>query len=132
MSFPAEAGQTGASVPGQKRTKSPPGPNLQTGSISGRLAGLVCPGSVGSKILSFAFIGSFFYRQSAAKNPNKNRTKIDEIVFFLPLGCFCPAAVIIWDDDERVQARASASAGSLGLAEFVVTVIPLRVVNVRE
>ena len=81
----------------QTATKSPPGPNLQSGSACLSLSGIIflfrvvsrasCPRSEGGTPSTrfFKFVLSqMFYRQGVLIYPNKNRTKISRIRTFFP------------------------------------------------
>ena len=81
----------------QAATKSPPGPNLQSGSACISLYGIIflfrvvsrtsCPRSEGGTPSTrfFKFVHSqMFYRQGSLIYPNKNRTKICRIRTFFP------------------------------------------------
>jgi hypothetical protein len=83
---------------GQKETKSPPGPNLHSGSVGSYLWPSSSLRSSASVNLLFVSISKCLYRQTARNYPNKNRTKTGiGQVFFGDQG-FGMAGRIIWDD----------------------------------
>ena len=67
---------------GQNETKSPPGPNLQRGSLGSYLWPSSARRSSTSLNLLFVSIGKYLYRQTVGNYPNKNRTKTDWAQFF--------------------------------------------------
>ena len=90
---------------GQNETKSPPGPNLHTGSSCLSLSPLTFLPVPNLINLSFASIGKSLYRQTAPENPNKNRTENGPLVSFFQSLAHLPGSV---DNMGRYRARRSA------------------------
>jgi hypothetical protein len=67
----------------QTAMKSPPGPNLQSGSICPLGLGFISISSLISTTYRRSSISSGLYRQSTRNHPNKNRTKIRGFPSFL-------------------------------------------------
>jgi hypothetical protein len=72
---------------GQLHAKSPPGPNLHTSSNPFLFISIFSASTFLPKIACFLLL---FYRQTPAKNPNKNRTKMrnQKIIFDSALAIF--------------------------------------------
>ncbi len=94
-------GPKGLVVPGvQTSTNSPPGPNLQSGSIfSDTCMFIFCINLTIESAWRQAYEADckYFYRQQEGENPNKNRTKNGEFQIFFNLLVYDNAVVIIWD-----------------------------------
>jgi len=71
----------------QTTTKSPPGPNLQSGSVCLSLSGFIF--FSGFQLFVEFIQSQMFYRQGTSIYPNKNRTKLSLIrTFFLTLNFY--------------------------------------------
>jgi len=87
-----------AGLGGQNETKSPPGPNLHTGSLGSYLWPSSSLRSSTSLNLLFVSIGKYLYRQTARYYPNKNRTKIGESEVFFKVCEYVRSELIILDE----------------------------------